>query len=155
MEGRKNQLARLSPHTLTPQTQPFPAPRSQIGRQTGRLKKGGDPDTFVTAVQVINDFQRGRLPYYIPPPELKTDADGADTAASADSEKAETATIKGLKLKKQDLDLIGLDKGDGIGGLDGEGDEEERDEISGSESDDDDDDDDMPPVVVAKEDDEW
>jgi hypothetical protein len=132
MEGRKNQLARLSPHTLTPQTQPFPAPRSQIGRQTGRLKKGGDPDTFVTAVQVINDFQRGRLPYYIPPPELKTDADGADTAASADSEKAETATIKGLKLKKQDLDLIGLDKGVGIGGLDGEGDEEQRDEISGS-----------------------
>eukprot|EP00520_Triparma_pacifica_P017808 CAMPEP_0118647340 /NCGR_PEP_ID=MMETSP0785-20121206/8551_1 /TAXON_ID=91992 /ORGANISM="Bolidomonas pacifica, Strain CCMP 1866" /LENGTH=587 /DNA_ID=CAMNT_0006539421 /DNA_START=37 /DNA_END=1796 /DNA_ORIENTATION=- len=89
----------------------------KICRKTGRLKKGGDPDTFVAAVQVINDFQRGRLPYYIPPPELKTDegddaaeSEGADTAAS-------TATIKGVKLKKQDLDLIGLDKGDGIGGL--------------------------------------
>ena len=114
----------------------------------------------MAAVQVINDFQRGRLPYYIPPPELKTDegddaaeSEGADTAAS-------TATIKGVKLKKQDLDLIGLDKGDGIGGLDGEGEEGEEggeDEISGnsgSESEEEDDDN-MPPVVVAKEDDAW
>jgi len=129
----------------------------KIGRKTGRLKKGGEPDTFVTAVQVINDFQRGKLPYYVAPPELKTD-DGADTPASSNesAEKAETATIKGVKLKKQDLNLIGLDKGDGIGGADGEGEEEEEDNVSvDGESESDSDDDNMPPVVVAKEDDEW
>uniref|UniRef100_A0A2K6VK87 Nucleolar GTP-binding protein 2 n=1 Tax=Onchocerca volvulus TaxID=6282 RepID=A0A2K6VK87_ONCVO len=36
--------------------------------KTGRLLKGGEPDLNTAAKIVLNDFQRGRLPYYVLPP---------------------------------------------------------------------------------------
>lgn len=42
-----------------------------IARQCGRLRKGGDPCMRSAAIMLINDFQRGRLPHYVAPPELK------------------------------------------------------------------------------------
>uniref|UniRef100_A0A5S6QIB0 Nucleolar GTP-binding protein 2 n=1 Tax=Trichuris muris TaxID=70415 RepID=A0A5S6QIB0_TRIMR len=39
--------------------------------RNGRLPKGGEPDVSASARMVLNDFQRGKLPYYVPPPELK------------------------------------------------------------------------------------
>ncbi|GAX24773.1 nuclear GTP-binding protein [Fistulifera solaris] len=46
-----------------------------IAKRAGRLRKGGDPCTRTAAVQMINDYQRGRLPHYVAPPELKSDDD--------------------------------------------------------------------------------
>jgi hypothetical protein len=46
-----------------------------IARKYGRLKKGGDPCLRTAAIMLINDFQRGRLPHYVPPPELKVDSE--------------------------------------------------------------------------------
>jgi hypothetical protein len=43
-----------------------------IARKSGRLRKGGDPCLRSAAIMLINDFQRGRLPHYVAPPELKT-----------------------------------------------------------------------------------
>eukprot|EP01053_Blabericola_migrator_P002950 Blabericola_migrator_1__2949@NODE_184_length_11839_cov_88_277438_g159_i0_p2_GENE_NODE_184_length_11839_cov_88_277438_g159_i0NODE_184_length_11839_cov_88_277438_g159_i0_p2_ORF_typecomplete_len511_score120_51NGP1NT/PF08153_12/8e33MMR_HSR1/PF01926_23/3_2e02MMR_HSR1/PF01926_23/2_9e14RsgA_GTPase/PF03193_16/1e11FeoB_N/PF02421_18/0_28FeoB_N/PF02421_18/1_8e06MnmE_helical/PF12631_7/2_8e03MnmE_helical/PF12631_7/0_00064IIGP/PF05049_13/0_0023GTP_EFTU/PF00009_27/0_28GTP_EFTU/PF00009_27/62AIG1/PF04548_16/1_5e len=37
----------------------------------GKLKKGGEPEISVIARKIINDLQRGRLPYFIPPPSSK------------------------------------------------------------------------------------
>lgn len=45
----------------------------QIAMRSGRLLKGGDPCLRSAAVTIINDFQRGRLPHFVAPPELKTD----------------------------------------------------------------------------------
>lgn len=42
-----------------------------IARKSGRLLKGGDPCIRSAAIMLINDFQRGRLPHYVAPPELK------------------------------------------------------------------------------------
>ncbi|KAM3722191.1 Nucleolar GTP-binding protein [Dirofilaria immitis] len=36
--------------------------------RTGRLLKGGEPDWNTAAKIILNDFQRGRLPYYVLPP---------------------------------------------------------------------------------------
>lgn len=44
-----------------------------IARKGGRLKKGGDPCLRTASIMLINDFQRGRLPHYVAPPELKTE----------------------------------------------------------------------------------
>ena len=44
-----------------------------IARRCGRLLKGGDPCLRSAAIMLINDFQRGRLPHYVAPPELKED----------------------------------------------------------------------------------
>ena len=41
----------------------------KVGHKTGKLKKGGEPNTHVVAIMLLNDFQRGRLPYFVPPPD--------------------------------------------------------------------------------------
>jgi len=43
----------------------------------GKLLKGGEPDINNLAVQLINDYQRGKLPYFVPPPRDEQD-DGED-----------------------------------------------------------------------------
>lgn len=45
-----------------------------IARKTGKLLKGGEPDLDGVAKTVLNDFVRGKIPHFIPPPE---DAEGA------------------------------------------------------------------------------
>ncbi|TGZ55597.1 hypothetical protein CRM22_010360 [Opisthorchis felineus] len=45
-----------------------------VSRQTGKLLKGGEPDLMTTAKRILNDFQRGKLPYFVkPPPEPEED----------------------------------------------------------------------------------
>ncbi|CAH8541665.1 unnamed protein product [Schistosoma turkestanicum] len=39
-----------------------------LARQSGKLLKAGEPDLNTTAKRVLNDFQRGRLPYFVKPP---------------------------------------------------------------------------------------
>mmetsp|Transcript_2216 Transcript_2216/g.3201 ORF Transcript_2216/g.3201 Transcript_2216/m.3201 type:complete len:567 (+) Transcript_2216:18-1718(+) len=39
-----------------------------LARKTGKLLKGGEPDFNNIARKVLQDFQRGRLPYFVPPP---------------------------------------------------------------------------------------
>ncbi|VDN00938.1 unnamed protein product [Thelazia callipaeda] len=41
---------------------------TKICIKNGRLLKGGDPDWNTAAKIVLNDFQRGRIPYYVLPP---------------------------------------------------------------------------------------
>lgn len=39
-----------------------------LARKSGRLLKGGEPDGDAVAKVVLNDFLRGRLPWFTPPP---------------------------------------------------------------------------------------
>ncbi|KAI8069998.1 NUC091 domain-containing protein [Gongronella butleri] len=48
----------------------------QLARKHGKLLKRAEPDLHNTSVMVLNDWLRGRIPYYVPPPEAvapKTD----------------------------------------------------------------------------------
>lgn len=67
----------------------------KISLKCGRLRKGGEPCLRSSAIMLINDYQRGRLPHYVAPPELKDDGKEADTAV-----------IRGVKLEQQNLDGI-------------------------------------------------
>jgi nuclear GTP-binding protein len=69
----------------------------KISLKCGRLRKGGEPCLRSSAIMLINDYQRGRLPHYVAPPELKED----DEKVAAD-----TAVIRGVKLEQQNLDGI-------------------------------------------------
>lgn len=40
----------------------------KIALMSGRLLKGGEPDLSTVAKMVLNDFQRGKLPFYTTPP---------------------------------------------------------------------------------------
>ena len=68
-----------------------------ISRRSGRLLKGGDPCLRSAAITLINDFQRGRLPHYVGPPELKEEE--AQAAEAVVSEEAVAV--------EQNLDTIG------------------------------------------------
>ncbi|KAK6725813.1 hypothetical protein RB195_004249 [Necator americanus] len=41
---------------------------TKIAIKQGRLLKGGEPDITAIAKSVLNDFQRGKLPYFVVPP---------------------------------------------------------------------------------------
>jgi len=71
-----------------------------IAKRSGRLLKGGEPCLRSAAIMMIHDFQRGRLPHYVAPPELK---DGEE----AETKKESTSKIEGVKAIKQDLNEIG------------------------------------------------
>lgn len=40
----------------------------QLAKRMGRLLKGGEPDVVAVAKVILNDFQRGNLPYFVKPP---------------------------------------------------------------------------------------
>lgn len=40
----------------------------KLAFRTGKLLKKGEPDTYTVSRMVLNDFQRGKLPYYVLPP---------------------------------------------------------------------------------------
>jgi len=49
-----------------------------IALKLGYLMKGAEPNIRLAAVRIINDFQRGKLPHYVSPPELKTQDTGKE-----------------------------------------------------------------------------
>lgn len=73
----------------------------KIAKKAGRLLKGGDPCLRSAAITMILDFQRGRLPHFVPPPELKDDETDANVSR---------ATLPGIKGIEQDLDKIEVDE---------------------------------------------
>ncbi|CAD7965683.1 unnamed protein product [Amoebophrya sp. A25] len=42
---------------------------TQLATKMGKLRKGGEPDLEITARIVLYDWQRGRIPYFVPPPD--------------------------------------------------------------------------------------
>lgn len=45
---------------------------TRVANSCGRLLKGGEPDLNSVAKMVLNDFQRGKLPYYVVPPKAQS-----------------------------------------------------------------------------------
>lgn len=43
----------------------------QLARKTGKLLKKGEPDLHNVSVMVLHDWLRGRIPYYVAPPETR------------------------------------------------------------------------------------
>ena len=75
----------------------------KIALKAGRLRKGGEPDIRSSAITIINDFQRGKLPHYVPPPELKK-----DTTLRSDSNTNNMSLLKpNITVIPQDLDAVG------------------------------------------------
>jgi nuclear GTP-binding protein len=78
----------------------------KIAKKAGRLLKGGDPCLRSAAIYIINDYQRGRLPHFVAPPELK---EGEEDDSSPSTT---TATLPGIKGVQQNLEEIGQNSKD-------------------------------------------
>ncbi|KAF5248541.1 hypothetical protein FAUST_204 [Fusarium austroamericanum] len=46
-----------------------------LARKAGRLLRGGEPDLDGVAKMVLNDFMRGKIPWFTPPPKSEGEAD--------------------------------------------------------------------------------
>lgn len=74
----------------------------QLAKKFGKLLKGAEPDINTTAKMVLNDWQRGKLPFYVPPEgfeipksrmvEEKTE-ESSEVAVAEDAETKSVATV--------------------------------------------------------------
>lgn len=86
----------------------------QMAKKTGKLLRGGEPDITVTARMILNDFQRGKLPFYIAPEGFETPKSHAEhhtenppeetnddnSNEDYDEKKSETPTLVSESVKK-------------------------------------------------------
>ncbi|BFZ63133.1 GTPase required for pre-60S ribosomal subunit nuclear export and maturation [Saitoella coloradoensis] len=62
-----------------------------LARKMGRLLNGGEPDEDSVAKLVLNDFMRGKIPWFIAPPKPEQEEGAASTAKEGET-KTETAS---------------------------------------------------------------
>lgn len=58
----------------------------KLARMKGRLLKGGEPDLDSVAKIILSDWVRGRIPYFVPPPERPESLNAAEARAASRSE---------------------------------------------------------------------
>lgn len=58
---------------------------AQLARRYGKLLKGGDPDEETVAKMVLNDWIRGKIPFFVPPPETTASSKGKASASAEPS----------------------------------------------------------------------
>lgn len=83
------QRYKLPPETQWTDGQDF---LSVLAHKMGKLRKGGEPDVDTTARIVLYDWQRGRIPYFTPPPEDDVGQDDGITQSNSASDEAGTRT---------------------------------------------------------------
>lgn len=60
-----------------------------IARKAGRLLKGGEPDEGGVSKQILNDFNRGKIPWFTAPPKDTEEYTGVDKKAGYKRKRAE------------------------------------------------------------------
>lgn len=100
-----------------------------LARKGGRLLKGGEADLDGVAKMVLNDFLRGKIPWFSPPPAAEGQED--KQAESKDESRDEMLGFTHKK-RKREVDDVG-------GDVSAKGEEEEEEEDSESDGNDEDD----------------
>ncbi|KAE8624314.1 hypothetical protein XENTR_v10005911 [Xenopus tropicalis] len=54
----------------------------KLAFRTGKLLKGGEPDRQTVSKMVLNDWQRGRIPFYVKPPNAEHNSETAQALAT-------------------------------------------------------------------------
>ncbi|KAK6785471.1 hypothetical protein RDI58_018926 [Solanum bulbocastanum] len=69
----------------------------QLCKSTGKLLKGGEPDYKTAAKMVLHDWQRGKIPFFVPPPKLDDEQNElvAEADTAVDNDQA-TAALKAI-----------------------------------------------------------
>lgn len=69
----------------------------QLAKKMGKLFKGGEPDIGSVAKMVLNDWQRGKLPFYVPPEAFETPLPKAEKATEPATSDEKTNVSKELQ----------------------------------------------------------
>ncbi|XP_029035460.1 nucleolar GTP-binding protein 2 [Osmia bicornis bicornis] len=88
----------------------------KLARRTGKLLKKAEPDITIASRMVLNDWQRGKLPFYIPPPGFEEPLTRVETNESSvennnteqenDVGTDETETVPNKEPAKLELSVI-------------------------------------------------
>ncbi|XP_072535927.1 nucleolar GTP-binding protein 2 [Salminus brasiliensis] len=90
----------------------------KLAFRTGKLLKGGEPDLSTVSKMVLNDWQRGRIPFFVKPPgfdpdeegkallpmeasELEAEQNGCEEMPEQQSTEATEATEQGVPLQQR------------------------------------------------------
>ena len=79
---------------------------SILARKGGRLLKGGEPDLDGVAKMVLNDFLRGKIPWYTPPPKREGETMEDDANDGVEGREGRLGEM-GKKRKREDLQTVG------------------------------------------------
>lgn len=66
---------------------------SKVAQRSGKLLKGGEPDVNTISKMVLNDWVRGKIPFYTMPPGCRVPGEEGD-AADADVVATATAEVE-------------------------------------------------------------
>lgn len=111
-----------------------------LARKGGRLLKGGEADLNGVAKMVLNDFLRGKLPWFTPPPaaavvagsEVKAEGERKDRLADVVRlNQQPTADLRAMKRKRDDEDVEGVADVVGEEGLLDDEEEDDEDDFEG------------------------
>ncbi|KAI7953419.1 hypothetical protein MJO28_005966 [Puccinia striiformis f. sp. tritici] len=90
---------------------------TQIARKSGKLLKGGEPDLRTVATCVLNDWIRGKIPYFVPPPTqtpgFKTPNPTAEERKPALSDASPLTTEQASTSGEGGKEKLKVDRGDG------------------------------------------
>ncbi|XP_036395358.1 nucleolar GTP-binding protein 2 [Megalops cyprinoides] len=82
----------------------------KLAFRTGKLLKGGEPDLPTVSKMVLNDWQRGRIPFFVKPPVTETDEERQGRLeAAAVTQEAGHALCDGKPEELRD-EVAGLDE---------------------------------------------
>ncbi|GJN31481.1 hypothetical protein PR202_gb19886 [Eleusine coracana subsp. coracana] len=86
----------------------------QLCRTSGKLLKGGEPDLTTVAKMVLHDWQRGKIPFFVPPPQHSEEAapensepveKSNDDGVSSDRTAAAMKAIAGIISSQQNMNV--------------------------------------------------
>lgn len=77
---------------------------SKLCKLSGKLLKGGEPDLMTAAKMVLFDWQRGKIPFFVPPPQQEDDTleepnvtgDARDGEAKVETEEEKARALKAI-----------------------------------------------------------
>ncbi|WWD00226.1 nucleolar GTP-binding protein 2 [Kwoniella sp. B9012] len=81
---------------------------SAIAKRSGKLLKGGEPDQESAAKMILNDWIRGKIPFFVPPPakEQQQTTQGQETTVDAAQTQEDKETTEMLEEQERSLGKI-------------------------------------------------
>uniref|UniRef100_A0A673HJV8 Nucleolar GTP-binding protein 2 n=1 Tax=Sinocyclocheilus rhinocerous TaxID=307959 RepID=A0A673HJV8_9TELE len=78
----------------------------KLAFRTGKLLKGGEPDLSTVSKMVLNDWQRGRIPFFVKPPggEMDEEEELGNRLEAQDVEGASSSQLEDQKLLRQKME---------------------------------------------------
>jgi len=77
----------------------------QLCKASGKLLKGGEPDLMTAAKMILHDWQRGKIPFFVPPPKEEELLEGEEPETVVESDEAGDDD-QALAAKKAIADVI-------------------------------------------------